>query len=216
MVEKLSRKEREKQRNTQVILQAAEKVFADKGFNKTKMSDIAEVSEFSVGYMYNLWQSKEELYLDVLSSKIEDFVLPLTEQYHQLDGAFEKLNFLIDTHFNFFEIHRDFFRIYLAEMSQLEMHCNDKFDDRLCRKREYFYQLAEEAFGQGVEQGVFVTHSPRDLSIAFKGIMFAFSMESMNLSSPEDLHMKKNTVKEIFFKSILKNPETAGKELKTS
>jgi TetR/AcrR family transcriptional regulator len=216
MVKNLSRKEREKQRNTQAILQAAEKVFADKGFNKTKMSDIAEVSEFSVGYLYNLWQGKDELYLDVLNSKIEEFFSSLTEQYHQSDNALEKINIMIDTHFLFFEMHRDFFRIYLSEISQIEMHCDNVFDERLWQKREHFFELAEEVFSQGVEQGVFVAHSPRDLAIALKGIMFAFSIESLNLSSPDELREKRNIVKEIFFNSILKNPETAGKELRAS
>ena len=216
MVKNLTRKEREKQRNTQAVLEAAEKVFADKGFNKAKMSDIAEVSEFSVGYLYNLWPSKDELYLDLLSSKIEGFESPLAEQYQRLDDAFEKLNLLIDAHFNFVEMHRDFFRIYITELSQIEVGCDNAFDDRLRQKKEHFYKLAEQAFEQGVKQGIFVGHSPHDLAIALKGIMLAFSIESLNLSSPEELREKRNTVKEIFFKSILKNPETAGKELRTS
>ena len=216
MVEKPTRKEREKQRNTEEILLAAEKVFAEKGFNKTKMSDIAEASEFSVGYLYNLWKSKDELYLDVLNTKIEAYISPLGEQFCKAVDPLEKLNILIDTHFHFFNVHRDFLRIYLSEISQTDVHCNGVFHENLRKKRELFYQFAEDAFREGVEQGIFVAHSPRDLAIALKGIMVSFSIESVNLSSAKDLNEKRNVVKELFFNSILKNPDLAGKELRAT
>jgi AcrR family transcriptional regulator len=216
MVKNASRKEREKQRHSEEILLAAEKVFAEKGFTKTKMSDIADVSEFSVGYLYNLWKSKNELYLDVVTSKIEAYILSLDELVRRAEGPLEKLNILIDTHFHFFEVHRDFFRIYLSEISQAEAHCQSVFNVNLRKKREMFYQYAEQALREGVEQGIFKAHSPRDLAIALKGIMFSFSIESLNLSTSEELNEKKNVVKQLFFDSILKVPESAGKELRTT
>jgi AcrR family transcriptional regulator len=44
------------------ILEASIKVFADKGWNKTKISDIAEAANIGKGTIYEYFQSKDELF----------------------------------------------------------------------------------------------------------------------------------------------------------
>jgi len=47
-MEKMGRRERERQARRQEILNAAEKLFAQKGFFKTALADIAKDSEFGM------------------------------------------------------------------------------------------------------------------------------------------------------------------------
>lgn len=60
------RREREKQLRRQSILSAAEILFAHNGYKKTKIEDIAEKAEISVGTVYGYFQNKEELLVAVL------------------------------------------------------------------------------------------------------------------------------------------------------
>ncbi|MFZ5570031.1 MAG: TetR/AcrR family transcriptional regulator [Thermodesulfobacteriota bacterium] len=60
------RREREKQLRRQTILQAAETLFARNGYRKTKIEDIADRAEVSVGTVYGYFQNKEELLVAVL------------------------------------------------------------------------------------------------------------------------------------------------------
>jgi AcrR family transcriptional regulator len=60
------RREREKQLRRQSILSAAEILFAHNGYRKTKIEDIAEKAEVSVGTVYGYFQNKEELLVAVL------------------------------------------------------------------------------------------------------------------------------------------------------
>jgi len=60
------RREREKQMRRQSILSAAEILFAHNGYRKTKIEDIAEKAEVSVGTVYGYFQNKEELLVAVL------------------------------------------------------------------------------------------------------------------------------------------------------
>jgi len=60
------RREREKQLRRQSILSAAEILFAHNGYRKTKIEDIAEKAEVSVGTVYGYFQNKEELLAAVL------------------------------------------------------------------------------------------------------------------------------------------------------
>jgi len=60
------RREREKLMRRQSILSAAEILFAHNGYRKTKIEDIAEKAEVSVGTVYGYFQNKEELLVAVL------------------------------------------------------------------------------------------------------------------------------------------------------
>jgi AcrR family transcriptional regulator len=60
------RKEREKGQRKEDILDAAQKVFFDKGLQATTMEEIAEQAELSKGTLYLYYNSKEDLYLSVM------------------------------------------------------------------------------------------------------------------------------------------------------
>ena len=56
------RREREKEQRRNDILDAAEQMFFEKGYNATKMDDVAEKAELSKGTLYLYFKNKEELY----------------------------------------------------------------------------------------------------------------------------------------------------------
>jgi TetR/AcrR family transcriptional regulator len=60
------RKEREKEYRKESILDAAQKVFFDKGLRLSTMDEIAETAELAKGTLYLYYHSKEDLYLAVL------------------------------------------------------------------------------------------------------------------------------------------------------
>ncbi len=60
------RKEREKQQRRLNIIEAAEKVFFEKGFDDTTMDEIAEIAELSKGTIYLYFKSKEELFMEIV------------------------------------------------------------------------------------------------------------------------------------------------------
>jgi len=69
MVEKqLSRKEREYLRHKQEILKAALQLFSEKGYYDVSMQQIAEASEFAVGTLYNFFESKNALFIELLEA----------------------------------------------------------------------------------------------------------------------------------------------------
>jgi AcrR family transcriptional regulator len=72
------RKEREKEQRRNQIIDAAEKIFATKGFSGATIENIAEKAELSPATLYLYFKNKDELYaslnlkmLGVLSEKIE-------------------------------------------------------------------------------------------------------------------------------------------------
>ena len=50
----------------EVILQAASRLFSDKGFNETSISDISEITKVAEGTIFYHYKSKEGLFLAIL------------------------------------------------------------------------------------------------------------------------------------------------------
>jgi len=68
----LSRKERERSARRLEILRAARSVFAEKGFEKATLEEIAERAEFGKGTVYNYFESKDNLFLAAVTGLLDD------------------------------------------------------------------------------------------------------------------------------------------------
>ncbi len=61
------RRKREREHRYQTILKAAEKLFANEGYHKTSMEQIANDSEVSVGAVYFYFKNKEDLIIRLMN-----------------------------------------------------------------------------------------------------------------------------------------------------
>ncbi len=103
---------------TAEILQAAHHVFAEKGYDEATISDIASAAGVAKGTVYLYYRSKRDVYWAALKN---DMLTLRDETRRQLDGAEtieQKVRAVIATKLRYFEQHRDFFRIYYAELGR--------------------------------------------------------------------------------------------------
>jgi AcrR family transcriptional regulator len=68
----LSRKERERLAHRREIIQAARIVFAEKGFEKATLEEIAERAEFGKGTLYNYFDNKDSLFAAAMEDLFDD------------------------------------------------------------------------------------------------------------------------------------------------
>src|SRR3972149_6076795 len=68
----LSRKERERIFRKKEIMDAAIRVFAEKGFNSCTLEEIAGTAEFGKGTLYNYFQGKEEIYNAIIDTIVQN------------------------------------------------------------------------------------------------------------------------------------------------
>ena len=61
-----TRKQRRTAAKRELILEAAGRLFAEKGYHRTTTKDIAEASDVSEGTIYNYFSSKEDLLFGIL------------------------------------------------------------------------------------------------------------------------------------------------------
>lgn len=90
----LSEEQLIKRRETrrQQILEAALKVFAQRGLHGAKMSMIAEEADLSAGQLYRFFESKEELFVTLIRQVAEETAQEMERIYEIPGSPFDKLH----------------------------------------------------------------------------------------------------------------------------
>ncbi len=114
-VSKSPLQEARKKAYRQVIVDAAERVFADRGFEGTKIQSIAEEAGVSVGTIYGVFGSKSELFSVVLTHRLPE-LLDLTRQA-AIDAStnLEKLTEGLNAYIVYMLEHPEYLQIHLRE-----------------------------------------------------------------------------------------------------
>ena len=76
------RKEREKKQRRRQLIDAAEKVFAAKGFSGATIENIAEEAELSPATLYLYFKNKDELYASLNLKMLEVLIEKMEGVYH--------------------------------------------------------------------------------------------------------------------------------------
>lgn len=64
-------REEQKEQRRQIIIANALELFVKKGYSETKIGDIAKASNMSVGLMFHYFESKEQLYAELVKMGVE-------------------------------------------------------------------------------------------------------------------------------------------------
>jgi AcrR family transcriptional regulator len=97
------------------ILEAARKVFAEKGFGEASVEDIARAAGVAKGTLYLYYPSKRDIYWGALKSGLESLSDLLDSRMGSAGSTEAKVRAFMRTKLDYFELHRDFFKIYYAE-----------------------------------------------------------------------------------------------------
>ena len=105
------RKEREKEHRREEILDAAQRIFFEKGLQLATMDEIAETAELSKGTLYLYYKSKEDLYLAVMMRGLEVLHQRFAKVVQNGQSAASMIVALNEAYVTFFEDHREYFRM---------------------------------------------------------------------------------------------------------
>jgi len=150
----------------QHILEAAERVFAEKGFEATKVQDVAAACSLSMGTIYGIFPGKTELYSALLQARGQELLAAAREVAERKIGAREALDALIEVYIAYFLAHPDFLRMHLRSGASWAL------GPALGTATQVGYwqdvhSLQTDVFRRGVAEGVFVDEDPSYLAKLF-------------------------------------------------
>ena len=143
-----------KKKNTEKyyrIIQAATKMFARKGFYKTRISEIAMEAQVADGTVYIYFENKDDILISLFEEQMKVVIDNMVGQISKEDDPVKKLEKFALIHLQLIEQNPN-----MAEIIQVEVRQSSKFMKEY--KNEKFAQyldLIGEIVREGQENGVF-------------------------------------------------------------
>ena len=106
-------RERARSARRQALLETAEQVFAERGFEGATMAEIATRAGYSAGNLYNVFESKEALFREVITASSQLINDALVATLAASAPFAEALDRFVDVMVGFVLEHRAFFALYV-------------------------------------------------------------------------------------------------------
>ena len=152
------RRKKEKENRKNSILKAARKLFFERGFKSVTVDLIAAKAEVSKGSIYLYFDSKEEIYTQILISANIDRHKEWEVFFKREGSASELLLSFAFDYVNFFLDNNELFRILMTFMLQSEnMNLTEEQNTQLIHTTNENVLAISEILQKGVASGEFVS-----------------------------------------------------------
>lgn len=168
------------------ILDAAEQVFAEKGFHVARIQDVAHKARIGVGTVYNHFEQKEDLLRALLEERTEQMIARLVALPSDPEPFEERLAARLGRMLGYVEQHRSFIPVAVENgvfgksTPSGDQICAGRRMAQLERFRGSFRALIEE----GVAAGALEPMEPQRLVWALAGILRMFIHGALEQQAP--------------------------------
>jgi TetR/AcrR family transcriptional regulator len=173
--EKLPRREREKIRQRQEVLDAAVRLFSGKGYHNVSMHEIAEASEFAIGTLYKFFRNKEELYKALMMELADRFHAAISAAIEREGDEVEKLRNYVKAKGEVFRANVSTIRLYFAEAQGASFNIRAGLDSKIREMKDQTLQAMSGIFATGMKRKRFnKIAEPYHLAIALESLTNSF------------------------------------------
>ncbi len=172
--EQLPRKDRERERHRTEILEAAERVFAFKGYQGATVEEIAREAEFAVGTIYKYFKGKEELYFQAAAGLFQEFMRQFEATVLSIAAPEEAIGALIELRLTHSEEHRRFLRVFFETTRGSRVDPLRSVPAHLVRIYDGYIEAVRTLFARGMADGTFDAGDPLYTTLCLEGIINAF------------------------------------------
>jgi len=206
----LERRIKEKDSRKKQILKSARALFFKKGFNQVTVDEIARSSELGKGSIYLYFDSKEEIYAQILLNDIDSFNRQVSALLEKQGKASELLTEFSDIYINFFFSDGELFRILMAYMLQpAKMNLPEKLNAQILNANA----RSIDVIGKILQKGIDTQEFSREINVkqnqnAFwgllNGIISLFIFSGTQARRKERIYSTTRLALEIFIKGLKK------------
>ena len=200
----LSRKEREKSRQRQEMIDTAMLLFSEKGYHNVSVQEIAEKAEFAIGTIYKFFPTKADLYKTIVLQKFEAFDEAFEQAIHGTDDEVEKLRRYIQTKAESVRSNLAFVRLFVAESRGISFNIETGLVGMVQDRYYNFLKRLALIIESGIKSKRFKKIAPSfTLAAALDSVVNTFLL--LWLEAPETHPFPENPdeILDIFFKGLL-------------
>ena len=147
------RKEREKEQRIEEILDAAQKVFFEKGLLVATMDEIAEAAELSKGTLYIYYKSKEDLYMAVMMRGSRVLYDKMKDAIASASTSLERIRSLGNAYMEFFKTSPNYFRmIHFSQLPHFHKQVSDEMRESCSVEHRKIWEMVIGLFQTAIEE----------------------------------------------------------------
>ena len=200
-----NRRQRRFAKRREEILDVAARVFAEKGYNDTKITEIAEALDIADGTLYNYFDSKRDILLAIISKAKSD-IEPMLQEIGELKTR-EDIVAVLAKSYDVFMAHLPFTRTLL-----MEAWANDAILQEYAAEHiEHIGQRAHDFIVSRIDAGDFRPVDPALATQMMLGVFFAPVLPALRgitpPPSPEQRRAMAETAVDLLLDGIRIRPE---------
>ena len=209
----LERRDKEKDSRKNLILKSARTLFFEKGFNNVTVEEIAKSSELGKGSIYLCFNSKEEIYAQILLNDIENFNQQVSVLFNKQKIAADLLVEFSYIYVDFFLNDPELFRILMAFMLQpAKMNLSEKINSQILTANA----RSIDSIGKILQLGVASKEFSSNINLKqnqntiwglLNGIISLYLYFGLQIKRQEKINSTIKLALEIFIKGLKKNDE---------
>jgi AcrR family transcriptional regulator len=187
------------------ILCAAVNLFADKGFERTTVDEIAGNANIGKGTVYLYFKNKEAIFRAIIEYGLNALEQILTESVGHGDFG-QQLHMIIYNNLQFIESNREFYRMFLKEGLTFKLLSDEQSYRLIMEKHESIFSTMRQIIHEGIDQGYLRPGIPDDYVATISGILDHFAEHWIMLEAAEPLTAKADIIMKIILSGIKNNP----------
>lgn len=131
------------------ILEAAVKVFAERGFSQSTVAQIAKEASVADGTIYLYFKNKDDILVQIFSYKAKQIFDRFRKEVENADSAIDKLRSLIARHLEEFQNDRNMAVVYQTETHKISR----LTEDQIKEMSNMYLDIISNIVEQGQEEG---------------------------------------------------------------
>jgi TetR/AcrR family fatty acid metabolism transcriptional regulator len=208
-MQKLSRRERERQNRRDQILQAAWEVFSSKDYDSATIDEVADAAELSKGTVYLYFQNKADLFLSTVAMGMERLSATIQEAVSSSSDPAAGLREVIRCTLDFHEKNAGFFKILSSEQAHFDMHTEMRdgrnFKKSILAEFSRNVDMLADYIRRGIEIGVFKQVNPEDAASVLLSAARGFVLKHVADPGSVRLSEKVDTIAAILLDGLRKS-----------
>lgn len=174
---------RDKAATRQRILDAAETVFAEKGYHDTAVDDIIKVAEMSKGGFYFHFPNKQSIFLALMSTLTPRLIAATEEAIAHETNTISQLDAALNTALETFSRHRRLSKILLIEAVSL----GNGFEEKQLEIRTQFAHLIQQYLDKAIAEGIIPPQNTELAAFAWLGAINELVVRWLTAKEPRAL-----------------------------
>ncbi len=186
------------------ILQAAEKLFAKKGFYPTTIDEIAKEAKSAKGTIYLYFNNKEDLFFSVIETKLDLLLNKIQEAVKKPGSASQRIKAAISIHLKFLEENKNFFKVMQSFPEGLKKKLERKLKGRVVEKQSRYIEILDRLIQEAIDRKEIKALDSKKLAVILMGIVHSLTVYWISQREKKSLSSDKSLAWQVFWEGVSK------------